>query len=259
MTPRPLVLLHGFLGSPSDFEPVVEVVLERGGPRTITGLPLAGHPEIPTTKAERSLERSAFTDELDRLARRIAERHSVPVDLVGYSMGGRLALGLAVEHPELVHRLVLVSSRRGLDHETERAARRDNDETWARLIEQEGLELFLRKWWAQSLFATLQNLPRPLLEREFARRRKLDPVGLAWALRHLGLGSQPSFEREVKELTVPSIVITGELDEKFQILNRQLVEQLPNAQAVVVKGHGHHLLLEAPEAVGRAIVGEHSS
>jgi 2-succinyl-6-hydroxy-2,4-cyclohexadiene-1-carboxylate synthase len=275
---RPIVFLHGFMGSPSDFTRVLDVIVTVNGPRELTCLPLAGHPEIPTTfTATHPTNRqttsicdtrsdnarfspppqpTVFIAEINRLAGLIAQQFSRPIDLVGYSMGGRLALGVTIEHPKLVNRLFLVSSRRGLDSEIERVARRHDDETRANALERDGLDVFLQRWWEQPLFSSLKTLPATLLAQESSRRHQLNASGLAWSLRHLGLGCQPSYATAVRHLRVPVTVITGSLDTKFHALAVELVEQLPNARAVVVKGRGHHLLLEAPEAVGRAIAEE---
>jgi 2-succinyl-6-hydroxy-2,4-cyclohexadiene-1-carboxylate synthase len=171
-------------------------------------------------------------------------------------MGGRLALGIAVAYPELVRSLILVSARRGLDSEREREDRRNNDERWARLLETRGLPEFLRQWDEQPLFASKLRLPSDLLRRDHERRLALDPLGLAWSLRHLGLGCQPSYEHEVEALRIPVTLITGGLDGKFRDLSDALAAKLPNARRVVVEGQGHALLLEAPTAIGQAIIEE---
>jgi 2-succinyl-6-hydroxy-2,4-cyclohexadiene-1-carboxylate synthase len=197
-----------------------------------------------------------FRQELERLADFIRREHDGPVTLGGYSMGGRLALGIALQHPDLVHRLVLISSRRGLDDEVERVSRRASDEQWARLAETHGLDHFLEKWWTAPLFSTLERVPPAQLAVERAHRATLSVSGVAWALRHLGLGNQPSYAGEISALAAPTTLLVGALDTKFHALNAELARQLPRARLLVVKDRGHSLPLEAPEAVGRAIAEE---
>ncbi|MGC4063074.1 MAG: alpha/beta fold hydrolase [Polyangiaceae bacterium] len=192
----------------------------------------------------------------ERLAGIIRDEQNGPVTLGGYSMGGRLALGLALRHPELTRRLVLVSARRGLDDEHERAARRDSDERWAQLVETNGMDHFLKRWWEAPLFSSLGQVPKERLDAERFRRMSLSAAGVAWALRHLGLGCQPSYAREISGFQVPTTLIVGERDTKFHALNTELARQLPRARLLVVKDRGHSLPLEAPEAVGRAIAEE---
>jgi 2-succinyl-6-hydroxy-2,4-cyclohexadiene-1-carboxylate synthase len=254
MNPTARYYLNGFLGCPQDFAQVIEYLRALEGARPSRALPIAGHPNVPTQSNSFGTVDAAFRVEVGRLARQIELEASAPVELIGYSMGGRLALGLAVEYPHLVRRLVLVSSRRGLDLETERAERRVSDERWARLIEDQGLDVFLEEWWKSPLFSTLSRIDPNRRTAELIRRRGLNATGLVWALRHLGLGSQPSYQSEVRRLRTKVTVIVGELDEKFVKLGGELVEQFPSAHLVVVKGQGHHLALEAPEALSRAIV-----
>jgi 2-succinyl-6-hydroxy-2,4-cyclohexadiene-1-carboxylate synthase len=197
-----------------------------------------------------------FLNEIERISALIHQVHGEPVTLGGYSMGGRLALGLALRHPEQVCRLVLISSRRGLDTEEERLARRASDERWARLAESLGLEEFLDRWWEAPLFASLKAVPEERLSVERANRSGLSPDGIIWALRRLGLGRQPSYAQEIASLQPPATLIVGGLDDKFRALNEELARQLPRARLLVVKDHGHSLPLEAPEAVGRAIAEE---
>jgi 2-succinyl-6-hydroxy-2,4-cyclohexadiene-1-carboxylate synthase len=254
MNPTARYYLHGFLGCPKDFDQVTANLRTVEGPRPSRALPIAGHPDVPFPCDSEGAVDSAFRVEVGRLARQIELEAKGPVELIGYSMGGRLALGIAIEYPQLVGRLVLVSSRRGLDLETERAERRRSDEQWAQLIEAEGVDAFLEKWWKAPLFSTLMRIEPSRLTAELERRRGLSALGLVWALRHLGLGSQPSYQSEVQKIRTKVTVIAGELDDKFVKLGEELVEQFPSAHLVVVKGQGHHLALEAPEALSRAIV-----
>jgi 2-succinyl-6-hydroxy-2,4-cyclohexadiene-1-carboxylate synthase len=241
-----LVLLHGFVGGSWSYH---DVIASLGSSRELL---------IPTLTYHEAgsgglLPNRDFADEIERLARYVAKTGSEPIELVGYSMGGRLALGLAIAHPELVRGLVLLSSRRGLDCPLSRERRRQADEVWADMLEREGLDAFLDRWWTQPIFRTLSRLPAERLRMELEQRRTHRPVGLAAALRHFGLGSQPSYASEVRGLELPVTLVAGELDEKFVSLTRQLATELPQGRCIVVEGAGHHLLLEAPTRVARII------
>ncbi len=245
MTVR-LVLLHGFVGGSWSYHDVIALL---GHSRDLIVPTLTYHEADSSVP----LLNQDFAGEVERLACDIAEAGAERIDLVGYSMGGRLALGLAIAHPELVRKLVLLSSRRGLDCPLERERRRQADDVWADLLERDGLDAFLDRWWSQPIFRTLSTPPSERLKAEVQQRRKHRHFGLAAALRRFGLGNQPSYASEVRGLALPVTLVAGELDEKFVSLSRQLATELPQSRCLVVEGAGHHLLLEAPARVARII------
>jgi 2-succinyl-6-hydroxy-2,4-cyclohexadiene-1-carboxylate synthase len=244
-----LVLLHGFAGGSWSYG---EVVSALGRRREVLAPTLTYHEPA----GGETLPEVDFAGEVERLVCEIKGTGANPVDLVGYSMGGRLALGLALAHPELVETLVLLSARRGLDCPAERERRRQADANWAERLEREGLEVFLEHWWAQPIFRSLAQLTSDRLESELAQRRTHHPARLAAALRCWGLGCQPGYASEVRRLQVPVVLLAGGLDEKFVSLSRQLAAELPKGRCLVVEGAGHHLLLEAPARVARIILEE---
>lgn len=172
---------------------------------------------------------------------------------VGYSMGGRVALQLALDEPSTVERLVLVSTTAGIEDPEERAARRGADEELAERLEaggDEGLGQFVEEWLAGPLFSGLD-------ERAANRGARLAnaAAGLAAALRSLGTGAQlPNWER-LGSLTAPSLVVAGEHDAKFVALGERLARAIgPGAELVLVPGAGHAVPFERPVAFA-AMVG----
>ena len=161
---------------------------------------------------------------------------------VGYSMGGRLCLRLALDRPGLVTRLVLVSTTAGIDDEAERVNRKAADETLAATIERDGVDRFLQSWVTQPLFATLDD---PDLE----DRRRNTVSGLASSLRMAGTGAQPPLWDRLGELRMPVLVIAGALDTKFVALAERLAAVIPNATLAIVEGAGHAVHLERPADV----------
>jgi len=178
-----------------------------------------------------------------------------PVDLVGYSMGGRFALAYAARNPEQVRRLVLESASPGLEAEEERAERRTLDEALARLIETEGIGAFVERWEAQELFDSQRALPAEARATHRARRLLNNPRSLAASLRGLGTGALPSYWGSLPGLRIPVLVLVGALDRKFAAIGARMVELLPDARLVSVAGAGHAVHLERPDAWLGAVVG----
>jgi 2-succinyl-6-hydroxy-2,4-cyclohexadiene-1-carboxylate synthase len=165
-----------------------------------------------------------------------------PATYIGYSMGGRLALHLAVAAPQLVERLVLIGVHAGLDDDIERQDRRDHDEELARSLERDGLPAFLDRWLAQALFA---GLDPSSADREDRLRNTVD--GLAASLRLNGTGRQEPLWRRAGSIDVPTLVLAGEHDAKFRAVGLRLVESIgENATFGIVPDAGHAVHLERP-------------
>jgi 2-succinyl-6-hydroxy-2,4-cyclohexadiene-1-carboxylate synthase len=163
----------------------------------------------------------------------------------GYSMGGRIALRLALERPELVQGLVLVSSTAGIADELERAARVESDEALARSVERDGVEAFLDNWLAQPLFATVPRDAPGLQERHALSARYL-----AHCLRVLGAGAMEPMWSRLGELETPVALVTGRSDAKYEKLASMMLERLRNDAVHVRLEGGHALPLEQPAVLG---------
>jgi 2-succinyl-6-hydroxy-2,4-cyclohexadiene-1-carboxylate synthase len=169
--------------------------------------------------------------------------------LAGYSMGGRVALHVALAAPERVCRLVLVASTAGIEDPVEREARRSADRLLADRTEKGSIEELVGRWRGQAMFAGDPPEVDAAARREMARNR---PGGVAAALRGIGTGEmQPLWDR-LARLTMPATVLVGERDEKFRALGERLAQTLPDARLMVVSG-GHVLPLENPQAVATAL------
>jgi 2-succinyl-6-hydroxy-2,4-cyclohexadiene-1-carboxylate synthase len=162
---------------------------------------------------------------------------------IGYSLGGRFCLTLALAEPQLVSRLVLISTTAGIEDKTLRSERIRNDEELARRIEQIGVNQFIDEWLNQSLFAGLNNETN-----QRGVRLKNTAIGLSSSLRLCGAGRQQPTWSRLKELTMPVLVIAGANDEKYRRLAERLVSEIgDNATLKIVENSGHTPHLEQPE------------
>ena len=168
---------------------------------------------------------------------------------VGYSMGGRLCLRLAIDRPDLVRALVLVSASPGVVNRAERAARVETDELLADRVEREGVDAFLAHWLAQPMFASV-----PADGPGLADRRRLKPEYLAACLRTLGAGVMEPMWDDLAKLVMPALLVTGTLDAKYTEIARRMLERMHPGVVHRQLDGGHALPLEQPDAVGRLIL-----
>jgi len=167
---------------------------------------------------------------------------------VGYSMGGRLCLRLALDRPDIVQALMLVSTSPGIADPTERAARVEADELLAESVERDGVDAFLAAWLAQPMFAGV-----PADAPGLADRRKLTPQFLAACLRRLGAGAMDPMWNEVSRLAMPVMLVTGKRDERYTAIARRMLERMHAAVSLIQLDGGHALPLEQPAVLGGLI------
>jgi 2-succinyl-6-hydroxy-2,4-cyclohexadiene-1-carboxylate synthase len=233
-----LVLLHGFGGTHRAWDGVASAL----SPQRYTplALDLPGHGEATTAAGPISF-RSCVAAVLQASPRRFA--------LCGYSLGGRVALHVALSAPERVSRLVLVSTSAGIEDEAERASRRAADRRLADELESAPFEDFIERWRTQPLFA---DEPAEVGALARADQRRNDPRALAGVLRGIGTGEMAPLWDRLAELTMPVVVVAGERDGKFRALGARMAESIPGAELVVVGG-GHGLPLQSPAALAEAL------
>jgi 2-succinyl-6-hydroxy-2,4-cyclohexadiene-1-carboxylate synthase len=211
---------------------------------------LAGAYEVVTIDLPGHGENASISASLDETADLLAD--ALPTEsfiLAGYSLGGRVALHVALRHPERLSELVLLSATAGMMNDNQRRARRARDEALATRIETIGTDAFLDEWLTQPLFA---SLPPDPLERA---ARSTDAKGLANSLRHAGTGTQDWLGSRLAELTVPTTMVAGAKDAKFIAEAVQLGEFVQHASISVVLDAGHAAHLERPDACASALFG----
>ncbi len=241
-----LLCLHGFTGCRDNW-------LDLCGwlpARRIAAVDLPGH---GGTQAPEEIGRMTIEETAADLAALCASLAGGPLDVLGYSMGGRLALYFALAYPHLVRRLILESASPGLESEKERQIRCAADEALADKIEQDGLTAFIGYWEALPLFTSQARLPETAQKALRTQRMQNSTAGLAASLRGMGTGRQPSLWPRLGELQAPVLLLTGELDDKFVRTNTRMAALLPGSQLEIIPGAGHTIHLEKPTEFRRRL------
>lgn len=242
-----VMLLHGFTGNGGTWKETLEI-LSRSF-RTIT-VDLLGHGQTdsPENPSYYKMEIAAY-----HLTQILAALNIDQVHLLGYSMGGRLALGTAILYPERIKSLILESSSPGLRTKREREQRMRADQQLAEKILNDGIKSFVHYWENMPLFSSQKMLP---VEKQRAIRQsrlKNRPEGLANSLLGMGTGRQPSWWGRLQELQVPVMIMCGNLDDKFCAIAKEMCKTISTARHVTFPGAGHALHVEQPMKFGTMI------
>ena len=242
----PVTLLHGFTQSGRSWREVISMM--PAGRRWVVP-DLRGHgatrvrPGAPYTM-------EACTEDLVRLwdSLGIARSH-----LVGYSMGGRLALNVAATRPERILSLLTIGAHAGLDEEA-REGRRRGDEALAQRIETDGLEAFVNYWSSLPMFESLERRGPSFVAQVRAARMENHVAGLAESLRGMGAGAMRPVWNELGRVKVPCTFVAGQLDHGYAASARRLAESVPDGRVVIVQRAGHTVHQERPEAFSRLLL-----
>jgi len=229
-----VVLVHGFTQSSASWGRIAD---DLAAHFEVVTVDLPGHGRSPVPAPGSDMAEAAGA--LGRAGGKAA--------YVGYSLGGRCCLHLALQEPDLVERLVVVGAHPGISGETERRLRREADESLAVELERGGdaaVPAFIDTWLEGALFAhlTREQADRP-------SRLGNSAEGLAASLRTVGTGTQaPTWDR-LGDLEMPVLVVVGARDARFRPLAEQTAQAIgPNAQLAVVAGAGHAVCFEHPAA-----------
>jgi 2-succinyl-6-hydroxy-2,4-cyclohexadiene-1-carboxylate synthase len=237
-----LVMLHGFTGSAAGWGSHLDTLAAYGLHVIALDLPGHGQSDAPADAQRYAIE-YCQQDILAALQELGVSRGEAT--LLGYSMGGRIALYTAFSG--FFRALILESASPGLADPAEREQRRISDEALAASIERDGVPAFIDRWEKLPLFANQSTLP--LEARKALRRQRLHnrASGLAQSLRGVGTGTQPSLHARLPTLHIPVLLIAGELDTKFTAIARSMAQALPQSQLRIVPSAGHTIHLEQPE------------
>lgn len=235
-----VLLIHGFTGRGADWGPFLPAL--RAAHTTIV-VDLLGHgrSDAPTDPARHAVKRQA--SDLATILRRL---DAAPAAVVGYSFGARIALRIAIDHPDVVRSLILESPSAGFGHPAERKARRAAEEELVRHIQEDGLAAFIETWESAPLFAAERRLPPKVRERIHAGRLRNRPEGLIASLLGAGQGVMTPMHDRLGAVTAPTLVVAGSLDPVGLERSRVVADGIPGARLVVLHDHGHAAHREAP-------------
>ena len=237
-----LVCLHGFLGTCFDWIPFAQE-LQRLRPDIQILLPdLPGHGESVSISPQNFTARICETLNAAGISR---------AALAGYSLGGRLALAAAIEHPQRFPAFIGISTTAGIENPNERNARCEADAKLAQRLREESFESFLRDWWSLPIFES----PKKTLVDEFlASRLTQNPAALAEVLEAWSTGFLPAQWSELHTYSGSALLLAGECDAKYSLLARRMAESFRSAKTEILPACGHRLLEEAPLELARAAV-----
>lgn len=236
----PLLLLHGFTGSAETWRP-----FRSAWPGyELLAVDLVGHgrTELPVDHA-----RATMASVVDDLVALLDALRIEQTAILGYSMGGRVALRLALAAPTRVSALVLESASPGIASALDRQARVMADERLARVVEEEGIAAFVAQWEALPLWASQARLPAATRDRLRQQRLASAPAGLALSLRGMGAGRDEPILDRLNALPMPALLVVGAEDQKYRLLAEAMANQMQNAEIAVVPEAGHTPHLEQPD------------
>ncbi|MFS0864434.1 2-succinyl-6-hydroxy-2,4-cyclohexadiene-1-carboxylate synthase [Fredinandcohnia sp. 179-A 10B2 NHS] len=245
---EPLLLLHGFTGSIGNWDELIKGFETKF---TCVLVDIIGHGK---TDSPSNYERYSIETVAKDIIMILDSLHFKKVNVLGYSMGGRLALALALLYQERVSSLILESSSPGLRNEEERESRIELDRILANMIEEKGIKEFVSHWEGIPLFASQKRLSVEKRDNIRSQRLRNNPLGLANSLRGMGTGSQPSYWEQLSTLSVPTLLICGEFDSKFCLLADNMSKTIPNATVKKIKDAGHAIHVELPEIFGKIVI-----
>jgi len=238
----PLIVgLHGFTGDGSTLLPLLDAA--RDG-RPVMAPDIVGHGESGVPEHTEPYTMASVVDQVLSL---IGPRPPGSVHLVGYSMGGRIALSIAARAPWYFASITTISASPGIADPRDRAERATQDDKLASRLEQIGLDAFVDEWLALPLFSSyVDSLDDEALAATVTQRRSNAIAGLASSLRGTGTGSMPPVWDALGSLRSPLMTVAGSLDAKYVDIATQMAERAPNGAVRIIEGAGHVVHAEKP-------------
>ena len=242
-----LLLLHGFTRDHRAWEPVLPCL---EGYRVLR-VDLIGHGRSDSPPDASRYTMAHAVEDLQALLHHLSVAR---FGLIGYSLGGRVALHLALAAWEQMWGIVIESASPGTKDAAARVARVESDETLAQSIAADGLEAFADRWQSQALFASQSHLSSSVLDEQRQQRLENSPVGLGNSLRGMGAGAQDYLLPRLHNIHAPALFLAGALDERYAAAAAVMAATVPGAEYAIIGGAGHTTHLEQPDAWASQVV-----
>ncbi|WP_164505898.1 2-succinyl-6-hydroxy-2,4-cyclohexadiene-1-carboxylate synthase [Companilactobacillus zhongbaensis] len=235
------VFLHGFLGSKNDFQKLLNDF-----PKQYLALDLLGFGEnrFEEVPAEKFVQSSQIGD-LEQIFQRL---NLTKIILVGYSMGGRIAIAYALKYPKRLVKLVLESTTAGIDDAEKRLARQSHDQLLAEKLRRSGMEEFVANWEKMPLFASQKAVTPEKFTFMHQQRLEQNPQNAANSLLMMGTGKQPNYWDDIKCLADLSVsIVVGSEDGKFVKIGQKMQQRISDSILKIVPNVGHNIHFEEPK------------
>lgn len=234
------VFLHGFLGSKQDFS---KIYTDFDQP--FLAIDLLGFAENRYQQIEQArFSQIAQINDLEKIFQKLKLSK---INLVGYSMGGRIAIAYALKHSQRISHLFLESTTAGIQSDKQRSLRIKHDHQLADQVIAKGMEQFVFDWENLPLFQTQKGTSDADFSFMHQQRIEQAPENVAKSLREMGTGQQPNWWPEIAELSnVPTTIIIGSEDSKFIRIGKELHDTIPYSTLVMVANAGHNVHFENP-------------
>ncbi len=242
-----IFFLHGFSGSAKDWNKIIPLVNNNFIPVSID---IIGHGKSDCPDELKYYKTDSLIEQIKKITGCFTEEKFT---LCGYSMGGRLALSFAAKHPNMLKGLILESSTYGIKNEHEKEMRKKQDKVLAEFIQTHSIDEFVDSWLKKEIFYSLKKLPEEEYNLIKNQKRRNNKIGLVNSLLGFGTGSMPCLFNELKNLSLPTLLITGEFDQKFTDINMEMVKEMPDANHSIINSAGHNTHIEKPKEFINAV------
>ncbi|KAA9012669.1 2-succinyl-6-hydroxy-2,4-cyclohexadiene-1-carboxylate synthase [Niallia endozanthoxylica] len=245
----PLLLLHGFTGDSTTWKPFLSSWSKN---HKVIALDIVGHGKSASPTDVQRYDIVSVSKDIKKILEHLNINKT---NVLGYSMGGRLALSFSILYPEFLHKLILESASPGLATDQERENRRIQDEKLSCFILNQGLERFIDYWENIPLFSTQKKLPIHKQHEIKQQRLQNSITGLSNSLLGMGTGAQPSWWDRIQELETETLLLTGKHDQKFCLIAEKMVKKMKHVKWKNIEDCGHAIHVEQPEKFGTIVNG----
>jgi len=236
-----VIFLHGFTGCAEDWFPIFEQLPDK---YNYAALDIIGHGKSDSPSDPNKYSLDSMLAQIKYVKDHLTQNK---IFLLGYSMGGRLALNYAIAYPDDIKGLILESTSAGIKNDEERKKRYDDDLKIVEYIETNTLEDFIEMWQDKEIFNTQRRFSNDKLKKIKKKKASVNKIGYANSLRGFSTGVMMPVHDKLKKIPLKVLLITGDLDSKFTGINARLSKRFFKAKHKIVRNSGHNTHLEEPK------------